>query len=82
LRARFVRSELSLFRERFDTDDAHERAAFLRSKTFDWIAVNSEDKAKYAAELRACMPWGTKDDAFRAESWFKVRYILLYCVRA
>lgn len=63
-----------MFRERFDTDDAHERATFLRSKTFDWIAVTSDEKKEFAAELRACMPWGTKEDTFKAESWFKVSY--------
>lgn len=77
LRARFIRSELSLFRNRFETDDVQERATFLRSLAFDWDVVDASEKAKYAEELRACMPWGTKDDAFRAESWFKVSRPLL-----
>lgn len=72
LRARFVRSELSLFRHRFETDDVNERSAFLQSLQFDWQLVDELEKATYAEQLRTCMSWGTKDEQFRAESWFKV----------
>ncbi|KAL7419375.1 DNA primase subunit pri2 [Cryptotrichosporon argae] len=72
LRARFVRAELALFRYRFETEDTAERADFLRRLEFDWRLVDGDERARLAKELRACMPWGTKEDAFRAESWFKV----------
>ncbi|ORY23995.1 DNA primase large subunit [Naematelia encephala] len=72
LRARFLRSEISLFRHRFETDDVAERAQFLRSLEFDWQLVDETEKSQYAHELRTCMPWGTKDEQFKAESWFKV----------
>ncbi|KAK8847533.1 hypothetical protein IAR55_005391 [Kwoniella newhampshirensis] len=72
LRSRFVRSETALFKNRFETDDIHERAAFLRSLEFDWQIVDESEKSIYATELRSCMNWGTKDDQFKAESWFKV----------
>ncbi|ORX33982.1 eukaryotic and archaeal DNA primase, large subunit-domain-containing protein [Kockovaella imperatae] len=74
LRARFLRSELALFRQRFETDDAAERAAFLKSLQFDWQLVDAGEKARLETELKTCL-WtsGTsKDEAFRAESWFKV----------
>lgn len=71
LRTRFVKSELSLFRHRFETDDIHERAAFLRSLEFDWQIVDEAEKAKYAEELKRCL-WGNKEETFKAESWFKV----------
>ncbi|WWC68054.1 uncharacterized protein I206_101973 [Kwoniella pini CBS 10737] len=71
LRARFVRSELALFRNRFETDDVNERAQFLRSLEFDWQIVDENEKMRYEKELRNCM-WEKKDDAFRSESWFKV----------
>ena len=67
-----MRSELALFRHRFETDDVHERAAFLRSLEFDWQLVDEAEKATHAMDLRSCMSWGTKDDQFKAESWFKV----------
>ncbi|WOO78636.1 DNA primase large subunit [Vanrija pseudolonga] len=72
LRARFVRAETALFKHRFESDDAGERAAFLRGLSLDWVVVTDDEKAALAPKLRACMPWSTKDDAFRAESFFKV----------
>ena len=72
-----MRSELALFRHRFETDDVVERASFLRSLEFDWQLVDEAEKATYALELRGCMNWGTKDDQFKTESWFKVRRHLL-----
>lgn len=63
---------MALFRHRFETDDVNERTLFLRSLEFDWQLVDEAEKAKYAMELRTCMSWGTKDEQFKAESWFKV----------
>ena len=78
LRARFLRSELALFRHRFETDDVVERAAFLTSLQFDWQLVDASEKGRLETELKTCL-WasGNKDEAFRAESWFKVRSRLL-----
>lgn len=39
LRRRFVKSELALFRIRFDTDDKDERQDFIRSRDFGWVEV-------------------------------------------
>jgi DNA primase large subunit len=72
LRARFVRTELALFKHRFETDDVTERAAFLRSLEFDWQLVDDGEKALYADKLKKCL-WGDKEEAFKSESWFKVR---------
>lgn len=72
MRSRFVRSETSLFRHRFETDDVSERSAFLRSLQLDWQQVDESEKAMYADQLKGCMAWGSKEDAFRAETWFKV----------
>ena len=77
LRARFVRTELALFKHRFETDDVSERAAFLRSLEFDWQVVDESEKVKYAKELKACL-WGDKEEGFRTESWFKVCFSGLY----
>ncbi|WVF69690.1 hypothetical protein IAT40_004469 [Kwoniella sp. CBS 6097] len=71
LRARFIRSEVALFKNRFESDDVNERAAFLRSLEFDWQVVNESEKQTHAENLKKCM-WGQKEDAFKAESWFKV----------
>jgi DNA primase large subunit len=76
LRARFVRSEIALFRHRFETDDIAERAQFLRALEFDWVVVDENERMENAVDLRTCMPWGTKDEQFRAESWFKVSVTL------
>ncbi len=67
-----MRSEVALFRHRFETDDGNERASFLRSLEFDWQLVDEGEKATYAEKLRTCMSWGTKEDQLKAESWFKV----------
>lgn len=40
LRARFLKAESSLFRIRFDTDDAAEKQRFLDSMDFDWVLVS------------------------------------------
>ncbi|KAK4683846.1 DNA primase large subunit, partial [Tremellales sp. Uapishka_1] len=72
LRSQFLRSETALFRHRFETDDVNERAAFLRSLEFDWQLVDESEKALYAVQLRSCLSGSTKEDNFKAESWFKV----------
>jgi DNA polymerase III epsilon subunit-like protein len=42
LRRRFVKAETTLFRVRYDTDDLLERAAFLRTQTFEWEKVTRQ----------------------------------------
>jgi hypothetical protein len=42
LREKFVKTETELFKQRFETDDRYERAAFLRSLEFDWGAVSCD----------------------------------------
>ncbi|RXK40958.1 DNA primase large subunit [Tremella mesenterica] len=71
LRARFVRSEVALFKHRFETDDFVERAEFLRSLKFDWELVDETEKMSSASQLRTCLGQG-KEDTFKVESWFKV----------
>ncbi|CAK9786892.1 DNA primase, large subunit [Cutaneotrichosporon oleaginosum] len=71
LRARFVRAETALFKHRFETDDAAERAHFLASLQLAWDTVGDTEKSHFARELRATM-WWAKEDAFAAETWFKV----------
>lgn len=72
LREKFVRCETELFKWRFESDDRFERSSFLKSLDLDWESVDGAEQQVYAAQLRACMPWGTKDEQFRSESWFKV----------
>lgn len=80
LRSRFIRSELALFKHRFETDDVAERAAFLRSLQFDWQIVDESEKMKYAEQLKGCLR-GDKEEGFRTESWFKVgfRFLIKRC---
>ncbi len=73
LREKFVRCETELFKWRFESDDRFERSSFLKSLDLDWESVDGAEQQVYAAQLRACMPWGTKDEQFRSESWFKVK---------
>lgn len=73
LRARFVRAETMLFRHRFETDDASERAAFLRHLALDWAVVGEDERSAYESQLRKCMPWA-RPEQFAAESWFKVSW--------
>lgn len=72
LRARFLRSELALFRHRFETDDAEEREAFLTEFDLGWEVVHKDEKKSIVDKLRVCMPWGTKKEDFAKEKWFKV----------
>lgn len=72
LRARFVRAETALFRHRFETDDASERADFLRDLKLDWIMVSPAEKASLSKELSACL-WGKERSVeVKDLEWFKV----------
>lgn len=69
LRARFVRSELALFRHRFETDDVTEREHFLQKQNFDWTQVTEREKNEnqLMEKLRQCMPPNARDE----KGWFK-----------
>ncbi|KGB80170.1 DNA primase large subunit [Cryptococcus deuterogattii R265] len=71
LRQRFVRSELALFKSRFETDDKNERAAFLKSLSFNYDTVDEDEKKLFKTELQQMLPKGSKEDAV-SETWFKV----------
>lgn len=60
-----------LFKHRFESDDIHERAEFLRSLAFDWQVVEEAEKNRLKDQLRLCLRTD-KEDVFKAESWFKV----------
>jgi hypothetical protein len=73
LRDKFIRTELELFKQRFDSDDQHERSQFLKSLNFDWTVVDDTEKRVYEKQLKACMPWSAqRDGQFASESWVKV----------
>lgn len=73
LREKFIRTELELFRQRFDSDDQYERSQFLKSLSFDWTTVDDTEKRMYEKQLKACMSWGSqRDTQFASESWVKV----------
>lgn len=69
LRRRFTRLESSLFRLRFQNNDARDRQDFVASLDFEWERVSEEEKREFSAELLAVNP-GMKKDA--DEGWFKV----------
>ncbi|PWN99924.1 DNA primase, large subunit [Tilletiopsis washingtonensis] len=72
LRRRFLKAESTLFRLRFDTDDAAEREAFLQTLNFDWVQVSSEEKQANKDALLATTPW--LKATFDNESFFKVHW--------
>jgi DNA primase large subunit len=59
-------------------DDGEERAAFLKSMTFDWIPVGSVERDALKEQLKACIPWlAGKQVSFDSENWFKVCHSIL-----
>lgn len=72
LRARFLRTELSLFRSRFESDDLGERGDFVNHFDFGWEMVEDAEKEALYSQLRSCLPRGTKNDEAARETWFKV----------
>lgn len=69
LRRRFTRLESSLFRLRFQNNDARDRQDFVASLDFEWEKVSEEEKREFSAELLAVNPGMKKDGD---EGWFKV----------
>ena len=75
LRRRFARVESTLFRLRWDKDDARERAAFVGGLHFDWKTVGEEEKRELGGQLSAGSGFSGKgENAGRAdaEEWYKV----------
>lgn len=70
LRARFVRLETMLFKLRYQTDDAREKAAFVRDLQFDWEEVKEEEKEEVGEQLLGAAGGSIK--SLKDESWFKV----------
>ncbi|CAL1704388.1 unnamed protein product [Somion occarium] len=73
LRRRFVKSEMALFRIRWDTDDRVEREEFLNSRDFDWIPVSESEIKEHAEELTAAAG-GLKDFKIENEKFYKVKW--------
>jgi DNA primase large subunit len=71
LRQRFKRIETTLFRLRFQQDDARERQAFVESLDFDWEVLNESEKNELAPSLAAATP-GLKKQELEEGGWFKV----------
>ncbi|GAA98965.1 uncharacterized protein L969DRAFT_89018 [Mixia osmundae IAM 14324] len=72
LRTRFVRAEASLFRARFDSDDAQERQQFINSLNMEWQTVSMEEKLDIAEHLIAVHSHLRTHEDVRAEQFFKV----------
>jgi len=70
LRRRFARVETSLFRIRFQADDAKERQSFVESMGLEWEIVGDEERRELAEELRAA--GGGYPKRIEEESYFKV----------
>jgi DNA primase large subunit len=56
LRRRFVKAETTLFRMRFESDDATERERFLQTLNIDWTPVSEEEKMANREALMAANP--------------------------
>ena len=73
LRRRFARIESSLFKLRFQTDDARERQAFVESLQLDWETVPDDERRALADELLNATP-GLKKQEIEDGGWFKVDF--------
>lgn len=69
LRRRFTRLESTLFRLRFQNNDARDRQDFVASLDFEWEKVTDEEKRQFGAELLAVNPGMRYGED---EGWFKV----------
>ncbi|KAK4691442.1 DNA primase large subunit, partial [Lecanoromycetidae sp. Uapishka_2] len=73
LRRRFARIESSLFRHRFQSDDAKERQKFVESLQLDWEVVSEEEKRALGTDLMNATP-GLKRQEVEEGGWFKVDF--------
>ena len=71
LRARFIRTELALFKYRYSTDDVQERNMFLEGLGLDWIEVSAAEKRDLLEKLKASSSTPKQVDA---EPYFKVSW--------
>lgn len=70
LRRRFSRVETMLFRLRWTSDDARERAQFVSTLGLDWEEIGEDEKMQFASELIAA--GGGYLKRVDEENWFKV----------
>ena len=73
LRRRFARIEATLFKLRFQNDDARERQAFVESLHLDWEVASDEEKQRLAVGLLNATP-GLKRHEVDEGGWFKVNF--------
>ena len=73
LRRRFARVESSLFRLRFQTDDAREKQSFVESLKLHWDAVPDEERLSLASDLLNATP-GLRRQEVEEAGWFKVDF--------
>lgn len=73
LRRRFARIENTLFRLRFQNDDAKERQGFVESLQLDWDVVSEEEKRALATDLMNATP-GLRRQEVEEGGWFKVDF--------
>ena len=75
LRRRFARVETALFRMRFQSDDARERAAFVQGLQLEWETVSEAEKGALRDELLAANGGYRKTNEMMEEGWFKVDWM-------
>ena len=73
LRRRFARIESTLFKIRFQNDDAKERQQFVESLQLDWEIVSEEEKKALGPDLQSATP-GLKRQDVEEGGWFKVDF--------
>lgn len=80
LRARFVRAETTLFKHRYETDDASERAMFLRSLKLNSTEVKDDKQNGIyeKSELISSMgDWLPKGKHIESQTWYKVYWAVV-----
>lgn len=70
LRARFIRTEVALFKYRFQVEDAQERHKFFETLDLDWIEVGVAEKKELHDKLLATSGLRSIEN----ESYFKVEW--------
>ncbi|KAH9050705.1 DNA primase large subunit [Lactarius hengduanensis] len=71
LRRRFVKAETTLFRVRYMNTTISERREFHKSGDFDWTLVETEERTKYAPELKL-VPDASPEDQYLKVRWTRV----------
>jgi len=72
LRRRFSKAETILFKHRFETDDASERAAFIASLGLDWEPVSAEERDVLSKPLLAASGQKKIEDGYYKVDWERV----------